>query len=89
MRGLIPPTHLSRETGHTMAGVDSATLTMGADIPSLAITTDEMRYTRPTQVDHDRSFHRAGGPPLRFDRQVPCLQAGKPIFENRCRSKER
>lgn len=46
-------TCLCREPGHSMVGDNGATIKIGGDIPPLAVTTVELRYTRTTQVNHD------------------------------------
>ncbi|KAJ5802327.1 Helicase C-terminal [Penicillium pulvis] len=54
-------TCLCREPGHTMVGDNGATIEIGGDIPPLAVTTVELRYTCTTQVSHDQTFHRMVG----------------------------
>ncbi|KGO38096.1 Helicase, C-terminal [Penicillium expansum] len=49
-------TCLAREPGHLMVGHGNASVTIGADIPPLAISTVELRYTRTAQLDHDKSY---------------------------------
>ncbi|CAI7569932.1 unnamed protein product [Penicillium viridicatum] len=50
-------TCLAREPGHQMVGHNHASVTIGADIPPLALSTVELRYTRTGQRDHDKSYH--------------------------------
>ena len=50
-------TCLAREPGHQMIGHNHASVTIGADIPPLALSTVELRYTRTAQRDHDQSYH--------------------------------
>ncbi|KAJ5209980.1 Helicase C-terminal [Penicillium cf. griseofulvum] len=50
-------TCLAREPGHHMIGHNHESVTIGADIPPLAISTVELRYTRTAQRDHDKSYH--------------------------------
>ncbi|CAI7575950.1 unnamed protein product [Penicillium viridicatum] len=50
-------TYLAREPGHQMTGHNHESVTIGTDIPPLAISTVELRYTRTAQRDHDKSYH--------------------------------
>jgi hypothetical protein len=50
-------TCLTREPGHQMIGHNHESVTIGADIPPLAISTVELRYTRTAQRDHNKSYH--------------------------------
>jgi SNF2 family DNA or RNA helicase len=51
-------TSLCREPGQTMLGAYNVPVVIGGDIPPLAITTVELRYTRVTQVTHDEVYHK-------------------------------
>ncbi|KAJ5162548.1 Helicase C-terminal [Penicillium capsulatum] len=55
---LLRLTCLCREPGHLMTGANGQTVVIGGDIPNLAITTVELRYTRTTQVAHDHIYHQ-------------------------------
>lgn len=55
---LLRLTCLCREPGHTMIGVNGDSVIISGDIPNLAITTVELRYTRTTQVIHDHIYYR-------------------------------
>lgn len=39
-----------------MSSANGITVVIGGDIPPLAITTVELRYTRTTQVTHDQVY---------------------------------
>jgi hypothetical protein len=51
-------TCLCREPGHAMLGANGVSVVIGGDIPPLAITTVELRYTRTTQVAHDQIYFK-------------------------------
>lgn len=48
-------TVLYREPGFSMRGTGGTDITIGADVPSLAVSTIELRYTHVVQLQRDRS----------------------------------
>lgn len=54
---ILRMTTLAREPGFTMAYNNLESITIGADIPILATTTVELRYSPRAQLDHDRMYH--------------------------------